>query len=415
MFRPLDICIGLRYTRAKRRNHFISFIAIASMLGIALGVLVMITVLSVMNGFQKEVRERILSAASHATIHSTDGYLSNWRGAANQALAHPRVVGAAPFLRTEGMFTFDGSQSFSFVRGVDPERERSVSEIHEKMILGSMDDLRPGEFGVVLGRYLARSIGAFVGAKVTLLIPTANVTPAGVVPRMKRFTVVGIFEVGHNEYDSALAIIHRQDAAKLLRLNDEITGVRIKLDDMFAAPFVRGDLLAEMPPEYAVTDWTQRHANYFRAVQIEKRMMFIILTSIIAVAAFNIVSTMVMAVTEKESDIAILRTLGATPGSIMRIFVTQGTLIGLFGALIGMAGGVGLALNIETIVPAIEQALGLKFLSPDVYLISELPSDLHWDDVYRVTGSAFLLTLFATLYPAWRAARVQPAEALRYE
>lgn len=415
MFRPTEVFIGLRYTRAKRRNHFISFIALFSILGIALGVLVMITVLSVMNGFQKEVRERLLGAASHVTIEDPAGQLEDWAGVAAVVEQNSRVVGTAPFVRTQGMLTHGQYVSAAFVRGVVPEAEPAVSEIGQRMLVGALSDLQPGEYGVILGKYLARSLGAFLGDKVTLVTPQTTVTPAGILPRLKRFTVTGIFEIGHNEYDQGLALVHMQDAARLLRLDKAASGLRVKLDDVFAAAFVSRDLQQRLNGAYQVTDWTQLHANFFRAVQIEKRMMFIILTLIIAVAAFNIVSTMVMAVTEKQSDIAILRTLGASPASIMKIFITQGTIIGVFGTLLGVAGGVSLALNVETVVPAIESAFGIKFLSPDVYLISDLPSDLQWADVTFVAAVAFALTLIATLYPAWRGARTQPAEALRYE
>lgn len=415
MFRPFEVFIGLRYTRARRRNHFISFIAVFSIIGIALGVLVMITVLSVMNGFQKEVRERILGAASHATINGLDGSLPDWQSVIEQARKHPRVVGAAPFINTEGMLSNGQFVHASLVRGILPGQEAEVSDIGAKMVVGDLSNLKPGDYNIVLGKYLARSLGAQVGSKITLITPQANVTPAGILPRMRRFTVVGIFAVGHNEYDSNLALIHIADAAKLMRLDDAVSGVRIKLDDIFMAPFVSRELVENLKGGYYVNDWTQVHASFFRAVAIEKRMMSIILTCIIAIAAFNIVVTMVMSVTEKESDIAILRTLGASPFSIMKIFIVQGLIIGTFGALLGVAGGVVLSLNIETLVPALESALGIKFLSPDVYLISELPSDLQWPDVYWISGTAFVLTLLATLYPAWRGSRTQPAEALRYE
>lgn len=416
MFRPLEACIGLRYTRARRRNHFISFIALFSILGIALGVLVMITVLSVMNGFQTEVRERILGAASHITINATEGSgLDDWRAVMSMAANHPKVIGTAPFVRTEGMLTNGQYVSAAFVRGIDPALEPQVSDLHKGLIVGDFAELTPGSFNMYIGKYLARTLGVYAGDKVTMVTPQAAVTPAGILPRLKRFTVAGIFETGHNQYDSGLAVIHMQDAARLLRLGDNVTGVRIKLDDIFAAPFVGEELVASLPGAYRVSDWTRVHANFFRAVQIEKRMMSIILTCILLIAAFNIVSMMVMTVTEKQSDIAILRTLGASPARIMRIFIIQGTVIGMFGALLGIVGGVSVAQNIDTIVPAIESLLGTKFLSPDVYLISDLPSELQWGDVSLISAAAFVITLLATIYPAWRAARVQPAEALRYE
>ena len=416
MFRPLEACIGLRYTRARRRNHFISFIALFSILGIALGVLVMITVLSVMNGFQTEVRERILGAASHVTINAVKGSgMADWQAVMAASAKHPKVIGSAPFVRTEGMLTHGQYVSAAFVRGIDPALEPKVSEIQNGIIVGDFAELTPGSFNIYIGKYLARTLGVFIGDKITMVTPQAAVTPAGILPRLKRFTVAGIFETGHNQYDNGLAVVHIQDAARLMRLGDNVTGVRIKLDDIFAAPFVGIELVEKLPGKYRVSDWTKVHANFFRAVQIEKRMMSIILTCILLIAAFNIVSMMVMTVTEKQSDIAILRTLGASPGRIMRIFIIQGTVIGMFGALLGIGGGVSVALNIDTIVPAIESLLGTKFLSPDVYLISELPSELQWNDVGLISIAAFVITLLATLYPAWRAARVQPAEALRYE
>jgi lipoprotein-releasing system permease protein len=416
MFRPLEACIGLRYTRARRRNHFISFIALFSILGIALGVLVMITVLSVMNGFQTEVRERILGAASHVTINATGGTgLDDWQTVIDTSSKHPRVIGSAPFVRTEGMLTHGQYVSAAFVRGIDPALEPQVSELHSGLIVGDFAELTPGSFNIYIGKYLARTLGVYLGDKVTMVTPQAAVTPAGILPRLKRFTVAGIFETGHNQYDNGLAVVHIRDAARLMRLGDNVSGVRIKLDDIFAAPFIGEELVASLPGVYRVSDWTKVHANFFRAVQIEKRMMSIILTCILLIAAFNIVSMMVMTVTEKQSDIAILRTLGASPARIMRIFIIQGTIIGMFGALLGIVGGVSVALNIDTIVPAIESMLGTKFLSPDVYLISDLPSELQWSDVGVISATAFVITLLATLYPAWRAARVQPAEALRYE
>jgi len=415
MYRPLELFIGLRYTRAKRRNQFISLFSLVSVLGIALGVLVMITVLSVMNGFQKEVRERLLGAASHITVKAENNRLKDWQSLAEQVRQQPRVVGMAPFIRTEGMVTSGQYVNASYIRGILPSQEPEVSEIANSLIVGDMESLRPGEFGILIGKYMARTLGVFIGDKVTLVTPQASVTPAGILPRLKRFTVIGIFELGHNQYDSSLGVIHIKDAARLMRMQDNVSGIRIKIDDVLKAQFVSQKLRESLDKRYIVTDWTELHANFFRAVQIEKRMMFIILTLIIAIAAFNIFSTMVMAVTEKQSDIAIMRTLGASPGLIMKIFIMQGTIIGIFGATLGVVGGVALASNVETIVPAIESAFGMKFLSPDVYLISDLPSEVQLLDVIYVASAAFGATLIATIYPARRAARTQPAEALRYE
>ena len=407
--------IGLRYTRAKRRNHFISFISMISMAGIGLGVAALIVVLSVMNGFQKELRTRILGVASHIQISGINGELSDWTSIAAQASKHPEVRAAAPFVQSQAMFTFDGGVKGSLVRGIEPEMEDRVADFRATIKSGSLDDLRPGEFGVVLGADLARSLRVFTGDKVTLIAPQGTVTPAGVLPRLKSFRVVGIFEVGMYEYDSGLALIHIQDAQRLYQMEDRVTGVRLKVEDLFKAPRIARELAGLVNADAYISDWTKSHANFFRAVQIEKNMMFIILSLIVAVAAFNLVSTLVMAVTDKQADIAILRTLGARPLSIMAIFVVQGALVGFIGLGLGIVGGVALALNIDVVVPFIERVLGVHFLSKEVYYISDLPSDLQWGDVWGVTGIAFVLALLATLYPSWRASRVNPAEALRYE
>ncbi len=415
MFRPLILSIGLRYTRAKRRNHFISFISLISMLGIALGVTALITVLSVMNGFEQELRTRILGMTSHATISGYGVPLRNWRQVAEMAQRDARVLGAAPYIQKEGMLIEGQRVNGSLIRGVLPAEEPAVSEVGSKMVTGSLEDLRPGEFNIVLGIDLARILGVMVGDKVTLVTPAANVTPAGVLPRLKRFTVSGIFEVGMYEYDSALALVHIEDAGILFRMPGEVTGVRLKLDDMFNAPWVVRELAQTLPGTYQISDWTQQHANFFRAIRTEKTVMFVILFLIVAVAAFNIVSTLVMVVTDKQSDIAILRTLGISPRSVMSIFVIQGATIGFIGTLLGIGGGILLSLNLESIVQGIERLFDVNFLDPNIYYISSLPSDLHWDDVCLISVSAFLITLLATLYPAWRASRTQPAEALRYE
>ncbi|MDZ7750245.1 MAG: lipoprotein-releasing ABC transporter permease subunit [Gammaproteobacteria bacterium] len=415
MFRPLELYIGLRYTRAKRRNHFISFITLTSVLGIALGVTALITVLSVMNGFEKELRERILGMAAHATIQSHDGPMVDWPLITDLARRHPRVTGAAPYVRAEAMLTRGQEVRGAVVRGVSPEFEAQVSQVVSKLTAGTLDDLEAGAWRIILGVELARALGVAPGDKVTLVAPQAQVTPAGILPRLRRFEVSGVFEVGMYEYDAALAIIHMEDAARLFRLDEGVSGVRLRLDDMFAAPRVSRLLAAELPGHYWVSDWTQQHVNFFRAIKTEKTVMFVILTLIVAVAAFNIVSTLVMVVTDKEADIAILRTLGVTPLSIMGIFMVQGAVIGVMGTLLGAAGGIALALNVETLVPAIESMLGTQFLPADVYYISDLPSEMHLPDVARITGVALFLSLLATLYPAWRASRTQPAEALRYE
>ena len=415
MFRPYELYIGLRYTRAKRRNHFISFISAISMLGIALGVTALITVLSVMNGFEQELRTRILGMASHMQVMGYAEGLADWREIAAVTDRNPAVVGSAPYIEAETMLTQGGRVSGAILRGILPEAEPAVSDVGEHMLAGTLTDLKPGEYGVVLGSELALLIGASVGDKITVVSPQANMTPIGTMPRLRRFTVVGLFEVGMYEYDRGVALVHVDDAARLFQLGDRVSGVRLKLTDLFDVQRVSEQLATQLPLETRLTDWTRQHANFFRAVQTEKRVMFVILALIVAVAAFNIVSTLVMVVTDKQSDIAILRTLGTTPASVMVIFIVQGTIIGAFGTLLGLVGGVALALNVETIVPAIERLFGVHFMAPDVYYISKVPSQLDWADVWRITGLAFLLSLIATLYPAWRASRTQPAEALRYE
>lgn len=412
---PYELMIGLRYTRAKRRNHFISFISLISMLGIALGVAALIVVLSVMNGFQKELRGRILAVVSHVQISGAQGEMSDWQRVAAQSAEHPNVIAAAPFVQAQGMLSFGQSVRGALVRGVLPDQEDKVADFRPHMQSGNLDALTPDSFNIVLGSELARGLGVSVGDKVTLIAPQGVVTPAGIVPRLKTFNVVGIFEVGMFEYDNGLALIRMEDAQRLYRMDDRVSGVRLKLDDLFVAPRVARELAGRLDTDAYLSDWTRSHANFFRAVQIEKNMMFIILSLIVAVAAFNIVSTLVMAVTDKQPDIAILRTLGASPGSIMVIFIVQGALIGFIGLGLGVAGGVALALNVDIVVPFIERLLGTQFLAKEVYYISNLPSELQWSDVNTIISVAFVLALVATLYPSWRASRVNPAEALRYE
>ena len=415
MFKPVELFVGLRYTRAKRRNHFISFISLSSMMGIALGVTALITVLSVMNGFEKEVRERILDMVSHLTVTDFDGRLKNWPKVLETTKKNKNVIAAAPYIEAQGMMINGTSVNGTLIRGVLPDREPDVSNVSSKMKAGHFTDLKSGKFGVVLGQDLARILGVNVGDKVTMVTPSANVTPAGVSPRLKRFTVVGVFYIGMYEYDSTMALIHMSDAQRLFRMKGSVTGVRAKLNDLFAAPFTREELQNKSLNEYWVRDWSSYHANWFRAVKIEKRMIFLLLLLIVAVAAFNIVSTLVMVVTDKQSDIAILRTLGSSPRSIMGIFMVQGAIIGFIGTLLGTIGGVSLSLNLDTVVPFIEGLFGIRILDPAVYYISVLPSDLHWDDVWMICSISLILGLVATLYPAWRASKTQPAEALRYE
>ncbi len=407
--------IGLRYTRAKRRNHFISFISMISMAGITLGVAALIVVLSVMNGFQKELRARILGVASHVQITGADNRLRGWDPVVAGSLKHPEVEAAAPFVNAQAMLSFDSLVRGSVIRGVLPDAEAKVADFNEHMVAGRLDALRPGEFGIVLGSDLARALSARLGDRVTVIAPQGLVTPAGLVPRLKQFTVVGLFNVGMFEYDAGLALVHLADAQQLYQMGDAVSGVRLKLKDLFEARSVARDLSSMLPGDFYITDWTRSHANFFRAVQIEKNVMFIILLLIVAVAAFNIVSTLVMAVTDKQADIAILRTLGATPGGIMKIFVVNGALIGIVGTLIGVVLGVLLALNVDVVVPFLERTFHIQFLSKEVYYISELPSDLQQADVTSIAVVSLLLSLLATLYPSWRASRINPAEALRYE
>ncbi len=407
--------IALRYVRARRSNGFISFISLVSVIGIALGVAALIVVLSVMNGFQKEIRSRILGVASHVEIQGSSGALAYWPQVAEAARTVPQVIGAAPFVNAQGLLSMAGNVRGAMIRGIEPALENQVVDVGQHMLRGQLTDLRGGEFGVVIGVELARALGVGVGDKVTLITPQGQVTPAGMLPRLKQFTVRGIFKVDMYEYDASLAMIHLQDAQLLFRLGQDVSGVRLKLTDSLEAPQVKKALLGMLNEHAFVTDWTEQNANYFRAVQIEKRMMFIILTLIVAVAAFNLVSTLVMVVTDKRADIAILRTLGASPRSIMQIFMLQGAASGVMGVLAGVGGGVLLALNLGSIVSTVEHWVGAKILSSEVYLIDTLPSDVQWPDVLTIAGIALLLAFLATLYPSWRAARTQPAEALRYE
>ncbi len=415
MFKPLIFYIGLRYTRAKRRTQFISFITLTSVLGIALGVTALITVLSVMNGFEAELRERILGMTSHATITGKYGQLGNWQELDRKLKGYPHVEGTAPFINGQVMINAERRVSGTMLSGILPEYESKVSEVADKMKAGKLSDLIPGEYGIILGAELANYLGVIMGDKITVISPQINSTPAGIVPRMRRFTVVGIFQVGMFEYDRNMAMIHIQDAAKLFRMDDAVSGLRIKLDDLFNAPQITHGLATAFYDDYQVSDWTLAHNNFFRAIQTEKRVMFIILLLIVAVAAFNIVSTLVMVVTDKRGDIAILKTQGLTSGSVMGIFMVLGAVIGVVGTALGTLGGVLLALNVETIVPAIEKLFHVQFMAADVYYISELPSKLVWSDVYAIAGMAFFLSLMATIYPAWQASKINPAEVLRYE
>jgi lipoprotein-releasing system permease protein len=406
----------MRYTRAKRRNHFISFISLISLMGITLGMTALITVMSVMNGFQEEIRARILGVASHVQVSSIHGNLTHWQRVADTVVKQPLVEAAAPYVSAQGMLSYNQVVQGVLVRGVLPSLEDNVADLAQMMVMGELDQLVPGDFGIVIGMELARALGVFKGDKIVLIAPQGQVTPAGILPRLKQFTVTGIFEAGHFEYDSGLVLIHMADAQKLYRMgDDQVSGVRLKLNDMFQAPQVVRELSSVLPVDMVTSDWTRQHANYFRAIQIEKRMLSLILALIIAVAAFNIVSTLVMAVTDKQSDIAILRTLGASPRSIMKIFIVQGTFIGVVGTVLGVIGGVLLAYNVGAVVAFIEWVFNVQFLSREVYYISTIPSDPQLADIATVAIVSFVLTLLATIYPSYRASKVNPAEALRYE
>jgi lipoprotein-releasing system permease protein len=415
---PFELLLGWRYTRAgraTRRNGFISFISGVSMLGIGLGVAALIIVLSVMNGFQKEVRDRMLGVVSHIEIFAADGAaLPDLAGTLAQVKANPQVIGAAPFIATQALLARGEDMKGTVVRGIDPTREPEVTDLAVNLKNSVLNQLTPGNFGVVIGGELARSLGVRTGDKVTLVAPSGQVTPAGVVPRLKQMTVVGTFDSGHYEYDSALVLVHMDDAARIFRLEGP-SGVRLKLKDLHQARAVAAQLADTLTGNLLVRDWTRQNRTWFAAVQVEKRMMFIILTLIVAVAAFNLVSTLVMTVTDKRADIAILRTLGASPMSIMGIFVVQGAMVGVIGTLSGLLLGLGVAFNIDVIVPALEQMLGANFLPQDIYLISRMPSDPQQADIVPIGLISLGLAFLATLYPSWHASRVNPAEALRYE
>ncbi len=415
MIRPLELLIGLRYTRAKRRNHFISFISLTSMLGITLGVWALITVLSIMNGFERELRNRILATAAHVTVSTPEGSLADWPGVAARVITNPAVLETAPFISGQGLLTNRGEVSGAMIRGILPEAELEVSELLNRMIDGEAADLEAGKYRIVLGFQLARQLGVSVGDKVTVVAPEGRVTPAGLLPRLKRFTVTGLFRLNMYEYDSSIALIHIDDAARLLNTGGRVSGLRLVVDDVYNVARIRYALDALLGGGYYLTDWTIEHRNFFGALAVEKRVMFIILMLIIAVAAFNIVSTLVMLVTDKQADIAILRTLGLSPGSVLAVFMVQGVIIGTIGTALGGLVGVLTALNVETLVPAIEQFLGIEFFPANIYVISDFPAEMHWRDVWRIMSVSLLMSLIATIYPAWRASRTQPAEALRYE
>ncbi|MCF8796397.1 lipoprotein-releasing ABC transporter permease subunit [Xanthomonas campestris] len=413
MFKPIPVAIGLRYLRAKRRNGFISFISMASILGIALGVTVLITTLAVMSGFQKEIRDRLLQMAAHATVSAEGAPMQDWRHAVEVASADPRIAGAAPYIETESLLQGPRKQP-AIVRGVIPSEEAKVSVLAKKMQQGSVDSLTPGSYNIVIGKELALWLGVDVGDSIVVLLSDTQATPLGAMPRLKRFSVSGIFEAGYNEIDRGLAVVNMEDLARVLRM-DGVTGVRLRLHDMDQAFTVARDLALKLRGPYRVSDWTQENANLYHSLKMEKTVMGILLSLIVAMGAFNLVSSQVMLVTDKQADIAILRTLGLSPGGVMQVFMVQGSLIGFMGTIMGVIGGIVLTLNLERILGAIEAVFSVKLLPEDVYYITGLPTDMQTQDVVVITVVALVMSFLATLYPAWRASRTQPAEALRYE
>ncbi|MDC0535406.1 lipoprotein-releasing ABC transporter permease subunit [Francisellaceae bacterium] len=414
MYKPLALFIGFRYLKAKKRNHFISFISIVSFLGIALGVAVLITVLSVMNGFDKEIKNRILVMVPQVMVSQWGGKLENWQQLESTLKKNKEVTGLAPVVQGQGMLSYRGYTSFGMILGINPKLESSVSPIGSKLVVGDINDLQPRSFGIILGEGLARSIDARVGEKITLIVPQASLTPAGLMPRLKQFKVVGIFDVGY-QYNANYAFINIDDAATLFKMGDSISGIQLKLANLYEAPQITAELNGNLPAQYNAMDWTQQNRNFFQALQMEKTMMFLILILIVAVAAFNMLASLVMVVTDKQSDIAILRTLGASSRRIMNIFIIQGLSIGIIGTAIGTGLGVLLSLNTTAIVNWIQQTFNVQFLSASVYYIDFVPSSLEFSDVIKIVVVALIMSFFATLYPAWRASKVQPAEALRYE
>jgi len=410
-----ELLIGRRYLRSGHGNRFVSFISIISMIGVAIGVAVLIVVLSVMNGFQQELRGRILSLTSHATISAFGSGLADWQGTAAKVMDNPQVAAAAPYIEDQVLLISGDKSSGAIVTGVIPQEERKVAAIAERMHTGSFDALAPGEYGIVLGSELAKVLGVAVGNRVVIATSQPVITPVGVTARMRGFKVVGTFSSGYYEYDRNLAYVHLADAAKLYRMGDQITGLRLKLNDMFAAPIVVRDIALALGGGYYVDDWTRKHANFFRSIEMTKSVMFLILLLVVAVAAFNIISTLVMVVKEKQSDIAILRTVGARPNGILAIFMTQGMVIGVIGTLSGMLLGILISVNLETLVHGLEAVLGTQFMDAKVYYMSDLPAAVQWMDVFKVCVTVFGLCCISTLYPSWRAARTQPAQALRHD
>ena len=416
MFKPLELFVGLRYTRSKHKNNFISFISLASMLGILFGVLVLITVLSVMNGFEKELRDRILSMVSHVTITETNGSLSDWQTEQQKLTSMPDIKGSAPFIQNQVMLSSNGELRGVLLQGILPEEQSNVGDVDKRMLDGNFNDLKPGEYGIALGVELAQQLDVFLGDKVTVVTTQIKVTPAGMIPRSKRFTVTGIYKINMAEYDSSTAFIHMQDASKLFKTRDNVTGIRLKLDDLFEAPQVAAKLQTELGDKYAVSDWGQENKSLFQVQKTEKIVMFFILFLIVLVAVFNLVSSLVMVVNDKQADIAILRTQGLSAKRVKRVFMVQGTIIGLIGAFLGALFGVLLAFNIGSIMEGIEKLFNIDIMPQELfYAGSTFPSVVDSKQVIGIAIAAFVLAMLATIYPASRAAKVQPAESLRYE
>jgi lipoprotein-releasing system permease protein len=414
MFKPLPLFIGLRYTRAKKKNHFVSFISLSSMLGIGMGVMVLVTVLSVMNGFDDEIHKRFFGMAPEITVSGQDGKLSNWRALETRLKDTPGVKAIAPYVGGQGLLTHEGQVLPIVLTGILPEQEQSVTHLEDKLVVGNMADLQ--HFGIILGRSLAVNLGVIVGDKVTIMIPQATVTPAGMIPRFKRFTVAGIFSAGTGfNFDTKLAFIHLEDAQKLLQLGDDVSGLKLKINDVYQAPVMTDQLAIKLGEDYQVGNWTQQFGAFFQAVKMEKTMMFLILLLIIAVAAFNLVSSLVMVVNDKQAEIAILRTIGATPATILWVFIVQGMMVGFVGTLLGLLGGIVLASNATTIVNHLQSLLDVHFLSSSIYFVDYLPSKIMWSDLWLVCLMALLMSFIATIYPAWRASKTVIAEALHYE
>ena len=415
MFRPLELFIGQRYTHSRRRNRFISFISFASMLGIMLGVMVLITVLSVMNGFEKELRTRILGVVAHVTVSGKEGQLADWPAQVKQLEQNPHVKGAAPYVQKQVMITNGNYMRGAMIQGIDTTQQHKVAEVNFKMLAGSFDTLKTRDYNIILGKELASNLGVQVGDKVTVIVPQVQVTPAGILPRLKRFTVAGIFQIGQPQYDEMGAFVELSDASRLFRLGENVSGVRLRLDDLFQAPKVAQALQQQLGKDYKVADWSEEHGSFFRAVKTERIVMTIILFLVVCVALFNLVASLMMAVNDKESDIAILRTFGMDSGTIRRIFMIQGSIIGIFGTVVGVGLGVLLSLNISSVMGWLEATFGFKVFSADLFYISEIPSDLRWENVIWITLAALIASVLATVYPAKRASQIQPAESLRYE